>query len=176
MTVADQVAQWLAEKEITHAFGIVGGGNVALWAAIARLGKTKLISCHHEQAAAQAATYYFRASGRLALCIVTTGAGSSNAITGVIAAWMDSIPLLVISGNEPYRLWESSDERVLGTQGYRSARLVNDVVKGAWQVALLSRPLFVLRDAHKMALEGRPGPVWIDIPKDVQLQARDNPL
>ena len=170
MNVAQSISQWLVDQEITHAFGVVGGGNVAIWEAIARLGKTTLVSVHHEQAAAQAATYYFRACGRLALCLCTTGAGSANALTGVIAAYMDSIPLLVISGNEPARLWASSDERVLGTQGYRSAELVRPVVK--WSHTMMPSEANVreiLDNGWGVATGGRPGPVWLDFPKDVQL-------
>ena len=96
MNVAQAIAHWLADKEITHAFGIVGGGNVAIWDAITRLEKTRLVSVHHEQAAAMAASFYYRTCGKLSLCLVTTGAGSANAITGVLAAWMDQVPLIVI--------------------------------------------------------------------------------
>ena len=174
MNVAETLAHWLPDAGITHAFGIVGGGNVALWSAIARTGKTALISVHHEQAAAMAATYFYRASGRLALCLVTTGAGSANAITGVLAAWMDSIPLIVISGNEPSRfLGEHPLPRVCGTQGYDSVEVARGFTKMAYRFSNRSdyRIIKVLETARKVALSGNdggPGPVWIDIPKDVQ--------
>jgi acetolactate synthase-1/2/3 large subunit len=128
MNQSDKIAEWLAEKGITHAFGIVGGGNVILWDAITRLGKTELICTHHEQAAAMAASYYYRTSGKLALCLVTTGAGSTNAITGVMAAYMDHVPLLVISGNEPSK-YMNKPERVWGVQGYDSSGVVAKLTK-----------------------------------------------
>src|SRR3990167_6525519 len=164
MTKAEAFAQWLATKEITHAFGIIGGGNAPLWDAIARLKKTSLICVHHEQAAAMAASYYYRVAGRLALCLVTTGAGSTNCITGVMAAWMDSIPLLVISGNEASKYYEAGG-RGFGFQGYKSAEVAKHFTKLA-----LSGPLVpsLLDSVLRVALEPRQGPVWLDFPKDLQ--------
>ena len=171
MKVSELIAQWLSENDFRHCFYLIGGGNVAIVEAIQALGKTELIACHHEQAAAQACEFYFRTCGRLPLLLVTTGAGSSNAITGVLAAFMDSIPLFVISGNEPLRLWGSSDERVLGTQGYKSANLVAPIVKFSWTLGVINDHRERLDEARRLALEGRPGPVWIDAPKDIQLCA-----
>ncbi len=174
MTIAESIARWLGENEITHAFGIVGGGNCTLWDAIARHQKTRLISVHHEQAAAMAASYYYRTSGRLALCLVTTGAGSANAITGVLAAWMDSIPLIVISGNEPIRYINITKRplpRVLGTQGYDSVEVARPFVKHAYRLNESSDVLHSLDLARTRALGASydpPGPVWLDIPKDIQ--------
>lgn len=168
MTVAESIARWLHEKGITHAFGIVGGGNVALWAAITDLGKTQLICCHHEQAAAMAASYYYRQSGRMALALVTTGAGSSNAITGVLAAFFDSIPLLVISGNEPSNFL-AQWQRVKGYQGYPSAFWHKPFCKstGYMHVGL---NMDLLEEQYQIALAPRQGPVWLDIPKNVQVE------
>jgi acetolactate synthase-1/2/3 large subunit len=168
MIVAKVVANWLADRGISHAFGVVGGGNVALWDAVDSLGKTEIVSCHHEQAAAQAAIYYYRASNRIPLCLVTTGAGSANSLTGVLNAWMDSIPLFVISGNEPYKLWKDRDQRVIGTQGYDSAAFVRPITKGAWTHTTAFKVKPLLDFAIEKMTSGRPGPVWIDIPKDVQ--------
>jgi acetolactate synthase-1/2/3 large subunit len=165
--VADKIAEWLAEKGITHAFGIVGGGNVILWDAITRLGKTQLICTHHEQAAAMAASYYQRTSGNLALCLVTTGAGSTNAITGVMAAYMDHVPLLVISGNEPSKYMDKP-ERVWGVQGYDSSRVADKFVKQSARIHAGDDWLFKLEFCRQIAVEAPGGPVWVDIPKDVQ--------
>ena len=167
MTVADQIASWLDEKGITHAFGIVGGGNVVLWDAIHRLGRTKLICNHHEQAAVMAATYYFRTANKLALALVTTGAGSTNAITGVVAAHMDSIPVLVISGNEASK-YMGKQTRVWGVQGYDSVRAVEGVTKDSMRIMDGRDAPSLLEYAHRTTLAGRQGPVWVDIPKDVQ--------
>lgn len=171
MKVADQIAKWMADKEITHAFGIIGGGNVALWDAIARLAKTQIICMHHEQAAAMAGAYYFRTAGRIAPVLVTTGAGSSNAITGVLAAWMDSTPLLVISGNEASKHM-GAPTRVWGVQGYGSSELVRPIVKAAVRASAPDTAIGSLEGAYELCLSERHGPVWVDVPKDVQNAVR----
>ena len=165
MRVADLVAQSLVQRGITHAFGIVGGGNIHLWDALH--SRIHVVSVHHEQAAAMAATAYYRACGRLAPVIVTTGAGSVNALTGVMAAWMDSIPLLVISGNEAsYHL--AVDERVKGVQGYRSDLVASPMTKWAACAGTPECVLDYLDQAIQVALEPREGPVWLDLGKDIQ--------
>lgn len=167
MRIADAIADWLAEKHITHAYGIIGGGNHILFDAISKKGETAIVCCHHEQAAAMASTYHNRIAGTLASVVLcTTGAGSTNAITGVMAAWMDSIPLLVLSGNEASKYMDAPT-RVWGVQGYESAGLVKDCCKKV--VRLMNPPAIgVLTSLHGYALSPRQGPVWIDIPKDVQ--------
>ena len=158
------MAEWFAGKGIVHAFGIIGGGNVVLFDAIAKLGATQIVCCHHEQAAVMAASYYYRTCGKMAAALVTIGAGSSNAVTGVIAAWMDSVPVLVISGNESTKDI-GTKTRVWGVQGYGSVELVKDVTKLAVRPPLnLIVP--TLEAAYEVALAPKQGPVWIDIPKD----------
>lgn len=168
MTVADRIAEWLHEKGITHAFGIIGAGNIALWDAITLLQKTQIVCHHHEQAAVMAAGSYYRISGRIGVALVTTGAGSTNAITGVASAYMDSTPVLIISGNEA-RKYLGATTRVLGVQGYGSCEMVFDeIVKSADRI---NRPDFaipILDMFLKDAITPRMGPVWCDIPKDVQ--------
>lgn len=170
VTVAESIARWLHEKEIRVAFGIVGGGNVALWEAITRLGKTQLVCVHHEQAAAMAAAYYYRVSGNLPLCLVTTGAGSANAITGVLAAYFDSIPLLVLSGNEPSR-YLAEPQRVKGYQGFSASAAVITMAKDSWSANAATSMLTIrrLNESLRIALAPRQGPIWADIPKDIQV-------
>lgn len=158
MTTADQIAHFLADHGMAHAFGIVGAGNVALFDAIDRLGKTEIVCTHHEQAAAQAAIGYYRASGRMAPVLLTTGAGSANAITGVLNAYMDGIPLLVISGNETSESL-AGDCRVKGAQGYLTALVAAPACKWA-----MSRPKVEL--AYDIATRPPCGPVWMDVPRD----------
>jgi acetolactate synthase-1/2/3 large subunit len=167
MKVCDAIALWLAERGITHSFGIIGGGNVVLWDAIHRLGKTELVCVHHEQAAAMAATYYFRTCGKVALTLVTTGAGSSNAITGILAAYMDSIPLLVLSGNEAHK-YMYAYARVWGVQGYASVESAQRYTKLAERMLPKNDYIERLNDALNIALAAPSGPVWFDIPKDLQ--------
>ena len=166
MLVADKIAEWLHEKGIAHAFGIIGAGNIALWNAIALLQKTRLISCHHEQACVMAAGAYYRISGRISVALVTTGAGSTNAVTGVASAWMDSVPVLILSGNEASKYLDAPT-RVLGVQGYNSTKLAHDICK------VVSRPwpeniIGQLEHCLEQALKPRQGPCWLDVPKDYQ--------
>lgn len=157
----------MVDRGIEIAFGIVGGGNVALWDAITRRGGTRLVCTHHEQAAAMAASYYARSSGRIGVCLVTTGAGSANAITGAIAAWMDGTPLLVISGNESSRSM-NAPTRVWGVQGYNSTGVASHFTKYARRVSSAAIAVSVLDQATDFALAAPQGPAWVDIPKDLQ--------
>jgi acetolactate synthase-1/2/3 large subunit len=165
-TVADKIAEWLDEKGIHTVFGIVGGGNTSLFEAIHKHGRTRIVCNHHEQASVMAAAAFYRISGQISAALVTTGAGSTNAITGVVAAWMDSTPVIVISGNEAWK-YMCAPTRVWGVQGFGSSEMVKSCTKysarmdGALDLGNLD---FV----HKMALEPRQGPVWLDIPKDAQ--------
>lgn len=169
MIVADAVARWLKDKGITHAFGIIGGGNHMLFDAIARLEATQIISCHHEQAAAMASTYFNRCSGTLASVVLcTTGAGSSNAVTGVLAAWMDSAPLLVLSGNEATK-YIYKPTRTWGVQGYDSIAMVRNIVKHpSGRMSGIKNFMELMESGYVSAITPRQGPVWMDIPKDVQ--------
>lgn len=165
MTVGDAIARWLYEKGVTHAYGITGAGDLPTWDAIARGGKIQLVCTHHEQAAAFAAAYQNRTVGRLqAVVICTTGGGSTNPITGVLAAQMDSIPLLVLSGNEPLNTLEAYT-RVLGVQGYDSSKAAEPFTKCAVRMKKWKPKLLEL--AWEFATKGRRGVVWIDIPRDV---------
>lgn len=165
MTVAEEVAAYLAERGIIHAFGIVGAGNLALFDAIARLGKTEIICCHHEQAAVMSASAYFRTGGVVTVALVTTGAGSSNALTGVLSSFMDSIPVVVLAGNE--QSTRPDIGRARGVQGYDSVAVAKYMTKHAFR---LRPPTYIksqVEGAFGHAAAGRPGPVWLEIPMDV---------
>ncbi|MBI2095797.1 MAG: thiamine pyrophosphate-binding protein, partial [Candidatus Omnitrophica bacterium] len=101
--VSDCIAEFLKRHGIRHVFGIVGAGNAHIFDSITRLGFTEIVCVHHEQAATMAMQSYYRVSGKVTAAILTTGGGSVNGITGVVGAWMDSMPGLVISGNENSR-------------------------------------------------------------------------
>ena len=168
MIVADAIADVLAEKGVTHAFGIIGAGNVALFDAISKKGATEIVCCHHEQAAVMAATFWGRTRGATGVAIVTTGAGSANAVTGALAARMDNAPVVILSGNEPSR-YLLSETRVIGVQGYHTKRVALHVCKWAgcaWEYQEERNAVGMVRDAFLIAAESRPGPVWVDIPRD----------
>lgn len=160
-TVADGIAAYIAERGVDNAFGIIGAGNAALFDAITRLGKTEIVCVHHEQAAVMCAAYWGRIRGVPGVAIVTTGAGSSNAATGVLAAQMDSVGTVVISGNEPSRYLDT-DCRIVGVQGFKTAKLGKVVGKESWT----ARSVMDLDLAFHLATVNRPGPVWLDYPRD----------
>lgn len=166
---AEAVAEALEQLGIRHAFGIIGAGNVHLFEAITRRGYTEIVCVHHEQAACMAVQTYYRTHGRLAVALLTTGAGSTNGVTGVVSAWADSIPCLVIAGNENSKFTSPSNPlRMWGVQGYDSCQMVERVTKYAERVTRIDQVVHALQKAAHIALEGRPGPTWIEIPMDLQ--------
>jgi len=169
MRVSDVVAKFLKERDIRHVFGIIGAGNVHLFDAINRLGFTEIICVHHEQAATMAMQTYYRTSGRLGCALLTTGGGSTNGITGVVSAWADSIPGLVIAGNEARKHCDpSSPMRMWGVQGYDSTQMVEKVTKKALRMEVGDDVNHLLASLCDLSLSGRPGPVWLEISMDIQ--------
>lgn len=168
MIVSDYIAQWLAEKGVKHAFGIIGAGNAAIFDAIERYQKTEIVCVHHEQSAVMACQSYYRTSGRGAVAIVTTGGGSANSVTGVVGAWMDSIPVLTIAGNEAIGHCESR-WRGWGVQGFDSVGMVKGTTKDARRMRTARQITRYLDEMYQIATTDRPGPVWLEIPRDIQL-------
>ena len=166
MTVADAIAVFLAEKGVSHVFTIIGAGNASLLDAIARKASTEIVCCHHEAAAAMAATYWGRLRQSCGVAIVTTGAGSSNAITGGLAANMDSAPLMILSGNEPLRYLSGPKLRIAGVQGFYTQDAVKSFVKSANMGDASRVRMGLLQRAWDEALSVRPGAIWIDFPRD----------
>jgi len=167
--VSELIAEALEQLGITHAFGIIGAGNVHLFEAIARRGYTEIICVHHEQAACMAVQTYYRTNGRLSAALLTTGAGSTNGVTGVVSAWADSIPCLVIAGNENSKFtFPDNPLRMWGVQGYDSVEMVRRVTKYAARVTDATLAVYELEKAAHVARDARPGPCWIEIPMDIQ--------
>ena len=167
--VSDYVADFLESKGIRHVFGIVGAGNAHLFDSIYQKGYTEIICVHHEQAATMAMQTYFRITGKLSASIITTGGGSTNAVTGVVSAWMDSIPGIIISGNENSKYtYPENPLRIWGVQGYDSVEMVKKVTKYADRVMSSQEITVKLEKAYQVSLEGKPGPSWIDIPMNIQ--------
>ena len=167
--VSDLVANFLKEKKIKHVFGIIGSANSHIFDSINKLNYTEIINVHHEQAATMAMQAYYRVNGRLCACILTAGAGSSNAITGVISAWADSIPGIIISGQEKSTAIKTyKGMRMWGVQGFDSTLMVNKVTKFSKRIISAKDTIFYLNKAYDIANDKRPGPVWIDIPLDIQ--------
>ncbi|MSU34523.1 MAG: thiamine pyrophosphate-binding protein [Pedosphaera sp.] len=152
-----------------HVFGIVGAGNAHIFDSVYQHPDIELVCVHHEQAGTMAMQTYFRTRGVITATILTTGAGSSNGITGVLSAWADSIPGLVISGNENSKYIRPDNQtRMYGVQGYDSTFMVSKITKYAARVMDPKHVLFELEKAHFIAGSGRPGPCWIDVPMNIQ--------
>lgn len=167
--VSDLIADFLQEKGIEVVFGIIGSANSYIFDSIISKGYTKVVYMHHEQAVVMAAGAYYRASGKLSAAIVTAGGGAINALTGVLSNWADSIPCIVLSGQESTKyLKEHAGLRMIGTQGFHASKMVSDITKYSTTVTDKSEMLSCLDKAHYFATEGRPGPAWLDIPFDIQ--------
>lgn len=169
--VADYIAQTLAKHGIRHVFLVTGGGAMHLNDAIGRCKELTYVACHHEQACAMAAESYYRMTNRLAAVNVTTGPGGTNAITGVYGAWTDSIGMIVVSGQVKYETVVRSTGlplRQLGDQEIDIVRIVSPITKYAEMVTDPSSIRYHLEKALYLATAGRPGPVWLDIPINVQ--------
>lgn len=165
MKVSDYVAQFLKTK-VEYVFGVQGGAVVHLFDSCQRIGPAPIYH-HHEQASGFAATAYARIHGYGA-CIVTTGPGSTNAITPILGAWQDSIPLLVISGQtRAEHTSYKTAERQIGTQEAPILDIVGPIVKAGFFAYKPKLVKYMLEDAYRASVSGRPGPVWIDLPVDV---------
>lgn len=170
MNTADYVIKKLGEHNVRHVFLIVGGTIMYLNDAIFRQNKIQYICNHHEQASTMAAECYARITGGLGVVMVTSAAGMTNTITGLIGAWWDSIPLLIISGNARSTLltYKRPNLRQLGIQDTRIVDIVKPITKYSVCVDDPNDIDYHLEKAIYLALHGRPGPVWLDIPIDIE--------
>ena len=169
--VSDYIAQSLVRHGISHIFLVTGGGAMHLNDAIGRCPGLTYICCHHEQACAMAAESYCRLTNRLAAVNVTTGPGGTNAITGVWGAWTDSIGMIVISGQVKFETVVRSTSlplRQLGDQELDIVKVVAPMTKYAEMVTDPQSIRYHLEKALYLAMSGRHGPVWLDIPMNVQ--------
>ena len=168
--ISDIITEYLLKNNIDIVFGIIGSANSHIYDSIHKHPKIKLIAVHHEQAAAMAMGAYYRSTGKMAAALVTAGGGSSNVFTGILSNWADSIPGLIISGQEQsYYVEEFKDMRMYGVQGYNSAKTYSDYTKMSMRVTK-DNVYELFTEAFKVTQEGRPGPVFLEIPFDVQGQ------
>lgn len=169
--VADYIAQTLAGHGIRDVFLVVGGGAMHLNDAFGHHPDLRFWPCHHEQTCAMAAEAYFRVTRRMAAVNVTTGPGATNAITGVYGAYVDSQAMIVISGQVKWETCVRSTGlplRQLGDQEVDITHLVKSITKYAVMVTDPETIRYHLERALHLAVQGRPGPVWIDVPMNVQ--------
>ncbi|OGK13293.1 hypothetical protein A3A93_02800 [Candidatus Roizmanbacteria bacterium RIFCSPLOWO2_01_FULL_38_12] len=168
-TVSDYIFSYVKNLGVKHVFMISGGGSIFLVDALGRNKKIHYVCNHHEQASAIAAESYARITNNIGVCLVTTGPGSTNTLTGLIGAWLDSIPVLYISGQiKKEIIADYSKMRQLGDQEINIIDMVKSVTKYAVTVMNPQDIRYHLDKAVYMAKTGRPGPVWLNIPLDVQ--------
>ncbi len=171
MKISNYIAQRLVELGISQVFTVTGGGAMHLNDA---LGHQEGLTClynHHEQACAIAAESYARIKGQIAAVCVTTGPGGTNAITGVLGGWLDSIPMLILSGQVRYDTtarWSGVGIRAMGDQEFDITKAVDCMTKYSEMVIDPMRIRYCLEKAVYLAYSGRPGPAWLDIPLNVQ--------
>jgi acetolactate synthase-1/2/3 large subunit len=171
--VSDYIFKYLVDfYKIEHVFLVTGGGAMHLNDSIGHTDGLTYICNHHEQASAIAAEGYYRTSGKLCVTNVTTGPGGTNAITGVLGQWCDSIPGLYISGQVKQSTTIAScpelNLRQLGDQEVDIISIVKSITKYAIMITNPDEIKYHLDKAIHLALTGRPGPVWLDIPLDIQ--------
>jgi acetolactate synthase-1/2/3 large subunit len=171
-TVADYIFTFLADRGIRDVFLVTGGGAIFLDDAIRREERLQAISCHHEQAAAMAAEGHARVSGLPGLVCVTAGPGGINALNGVFGAWTDSIPMIVVSGQVKREMnsttYPGLGMRQLGDQEVDIVSVVQGMTKYAARLDDPENARYCLERAWHEARTGSPGPVWLDVPIDVQ--------
>lgn len=170
MRLADYVMEFLEGRGVDHIFTVSGGGSIFLCDALGSAKKMKYVACHHEQAASMAAEAYARVRQGLGVTLVTSGPGGTNAVTGVAGSWLDHIPHLVISGQVflDQTITKHPGLRTLGVQEINIVDIVRPITKYAVMITEAEEIRYHLEKAVYLATHGRPGPVWIDIPANIQ--------
>ena len=169
--VSDYIADFLVHNGITDMFTVVGGGAMHLNDSFGHHPGLRVTYNHHEQASAIAAEAYARVDNKIAAVCVTTGPGATNAITGVAGAWMDSIPMLVFSGQARYATTVYASGLKLRTRGVQEFDITGSVRNMTKYCVLVTDPTQIryhLEKALYLAQTGRPGPCWLDLPLDIQ--------
>src|SRR6476660_9768476 len=164
MTGAEIVVRCLADEGVEHVFGYPGGAVLYIYDAIFKQDKFQHILVRHEQAAVHAADAYSRSSQKVGVCIVTSGPGVTNAVTGIATAYMDSIPMVVITGQVP--------TPAIGLDAFQECDTVGitrPIVKHNFLVKDVRELAMTMKKAFHIARTGRPGPVVVDVPKDVSM-------
>ena len=170
--VADFIAKFIYDYGVKHVFMLSGGGIMHLTDGLACNKDLQVVCCHHEQAASMALEAYSRANGHFGVGCFTTGPGATNALTGLVGAWMDSVPCLFISGQVKRKetIYKAKVEglRQFGVQEAEILPIVKSVTKYSAFVDNPEDIKYHLEKAVYLSKEGRPGPVWLEVPLDVQ--------
>ena len=178
MKVSDYVVNFFSEKGVTQCFCVTGGGAMHLNDSMGRASSMKVVYNHHEQACAMAAEGFARVAKLPAIVSVTSGPGALNAITGVFGAYTDSIPMIVISGQMKSTTLKTSDLTSLRYLGFQEANIIPIVAEFTKYARLINKAediFFHLEAAWDAAMSGRKGPIWLDIPIDIQAEIVEVP-
>jgi len=162
---AEVLCECLLREGVEVIFGYPGGALLPLYDALYKYSQIRHILVRHEQAAAHAADAYFRASGKIGVCLATSGPGATNLVTGLMAAKADSIPMIAITGQVPLN--------VIGTEAFQecpTVAITQPCTKKNYMLRSADEVADILHEAFEVARIGRPGPVLVDFPRDVQLQ------
>ena len=172
--VSESVADFLAKQGVSHVFGIIGSANAHLFDAVYQHPDLELVCLHHEQACVMAAHGYYMQSGRMAAVLVTAGAGIANALTGVVGSWADSVPVLILSGQEATKQFKSHNlARMIGIQGVYVEAIYKTCTKSVVTCQEPEQVLHELVKALNLAKMDRQGPCIVDIPIDLQAASLD---
>ena len=167
--VADYIADFIVSIGVQHVFLLPGGGAMHLVDAVGKNSDIEVVACLHEQAAAISAEAYSRINENIGVAMVTTGPGATNAITAVAGAWIESVPMMIISGQvKRDDMLRNAPLRQKGVQEVDIVKIVESITKYAVTVENPEDIRSVMEEAYHTAKEGRSGPVWIDVPLDVQ--------
>lgn len=171
MNIADFIFKYFGERGVSEVFTITGGHAMFLNDAVAKNKQFHYTCPHHEQSATMAAEAYSRVANKPAIAMVTAGPGAVNALNGVVGAWVDSSPMIVISGQSNLSIVqyaEKTDIRQFGVQGISIRKMVTPITKYFVTVDDPNRIGEYVAEAWKQVTTGRPGPVWIEVPVDMQ--------
>ena len=174
MKVSDIIADFLIYHDITTVFGIIGSANSHIYDSFAKSG-IRILNVHNEQCAVISAGAYFRTCGKLAVALVTAGGGVTNSVTGIVSLWADSIPTIILCGQESSNyIIDHSHRRMYGTQGLDIVHMVSKTTKYAKTILDINTIQDELEKSFLITLEGRKGPVLLDIPFDIQSKHVEN--
>ena len=169
MKLSDYVADFLARQGIRHVFAVTGGASIHIIHSLDKHPDIEFVAPHHEQAGAMAADGYARTTGDIGAVVATSGPGATNLLTGICCAWFDSVPVLCLTGQvATFRFRGDSGVRQMGFQETQIVDIMQSVTKYAVQITDTARIRYELEKAVHLARTGRPGPVLVDIPDDLQ--------
>ena len=166
MSGAEMVIRALQDQGVEHVFGYPGGAVLPIYDALFHQDKVRHVLVRHEQGAVHAAEGYARSSGKVGVVLVTSGPGATNAVTGLTDAMMDSVPLVCITGQVPTHLIGSDAFQECDTVG-----ITRHCTKHNYLVKSIEDLPRIMHEAFYVAANGRPGPVVVDLPKDIQFKS-----